>query len=189
MPRQRSEHLPPGHQPATVNRLRDRAEGNGADGGCISLREWLRIDRTLNDDLPEVQCTAPLVLGPCRCIHLQIIGQRTSPQRGTDVHVPGERRRTARSRNLSRGKHIGAVVRLQPPMPPRDAYREQPGIPQVVVILRRKACITVMPRGARGKSLRAQSSRTSNQVRLLSVDVEGEGIEQRGIKHIGHPAA
>jgi hypothetical protein len=46
-----------------------------------------------------------------------------------------------------------------------------------------------MLRGARGELLDCQPLCASDQVRLLSVDVEGERIEQRGIKHIGHTAA
>jgi len=85
----RSENLLASDEPAALDRFCLGAERNAARRGCAAFREWLRIDRAVLDNALVVDGAPALVFGAGGGVHLEIVGQRTGPQRRADVHVPG----------------------------------------------------------------------------------------------------
>src|SRR3954453_2898823 len=92
---ERCKNLLPFDDPAPLYRPCFRAESDTACRCRTALREGLRIDRAVLDDTLVVDRTSPLVLGADLCIHVEIVGERTRPQRRADMHVPRERSRAA----------------------------------------------------------------------------------------------
>jgi hypothetical protein len=126
------------------------------------------------------------VLGTHRHIHVEVVGQSAGPQRGADMHVPGQRGGAAVSCDLGRGECIGAVVRAETAMLARDTHREQSGGMEIAIVLGRKAGLTVVLRGARREALRREVPHARDQVRLLAVEAKSTRIEDRCVGHARH---
>ena len=127
-------------------------------GGPVvaALGNRLRVDHAVLDHAPEL----PLAHGPeCRLflrrevLHLVHVAR---PEHGGLVHVKGQRRGSAVLADLRADHRVFRNTEAQPAELLGDDELEESVIPQVVVVLRRKARIHVMPEGAGGKLLASE---------------------------------
>src|SRR3954454_3667844 len=100
------------------------------------------------DDALVVDCTPLLVLGAGLSIHVEIVGERTRPQRRADMHVPGQRGGAAIAADLGGRDGVGLIVSAETAMLFGDRDAEQAGTMQVLVILGGEFCVAVVSRGA-----------------------------------------
>ena len=161
MARKRRENLLAVDDPAALDRFRLRAERDAAGRGRAAFRERLRIDRAVIDDALVMHGAPALVLGAGGGIHVEIVGQRAGPQRGADVHVPGQRGGAAIAADLGGRQRVGLVVGAEAAVLFRDSDAEQPGAVQVPVVLGRKFRFAVVGRRAACEHGLAELARAS----------------------------
>ena len=160
------------HEPAALDRLCFGAEGDAAGRGRAAFGERLRIDRAVIDDALVVDRAPPLVLGAGRRVHVEIVGERTGPQRRADVHVPGQRGRAAIAADLGGRQRVGLVVGAETAMLFRDRDSEQAGAMQIPVVLGREFRVAIVGRGAAGKHGLAQLACPRDDRGLLVAQAE-----------------
>jgi len=124
---------------------------------------------------------AALVLGAGRGIDIEIVGQRSGPQRRADVHVPGQRGRAAIAADLGSRECVGLVVGAEAAMFLRDRDAEQAGAMQIPVVLDRKFRVAIIGGGAPCEYRLAQFAGTRDDRRLLVMEAKSAGIEDRRV--------
>ena len=137
--RQRCPDLAPVDEPAAVDLFRRRAEGRTAGGGRSAFAERLGIDGAVFHHAGKVQLAPLQVFGAFGVGHGNAVCQHAGPQRGADVHVPGQRGRAAKAADLGCHHGIGGVVGAQAAMGLRHAQAQKAGLAQFVVVGKRKA--------------------------------------------------
>ena len=181
--RKRGKNLLAVDDPAALDRLCLGAERDAAGRRRAAFRERLRIDRAVLDDAPVMHRAARLVFGAGRGIHLEIVGERTRPQRRADMHVPGQRGGAAIAADLGGRDGVGLIVGAEAAMLFRDRDAEQAGAVQVLVILGGKFGVAVVGRGAAGEHGLAELARGRDDRGLFIAEAKRLGIEDRRVRH------
>ena len=161
MARERGKDLLAVDDPAALDRLCLGAERDAAGRGRAAFRERLRIDRAVVDDALVVDGAPALVLGAGGGVHVEIVGQRTGPQRRADMHVPGQRGRAAIAADLGGRERIGLVVGAEAAVLLRNGDAEQAGAMQIPVVLGREFGVAIIGRGAAREHALAELARAS----------------------------
>ena len=123
-----------------------------------------------------------LVLGAGGSVHVEIVGQRTGPQRRADVHVPGQRGGAAIAADLGGGQRVGLVVGAEAAMLFGNGDAEQAGAMQIPVILGREFRVAIVGRRAACEHGLAELARGRDDPGLFVVQPERVGIEDRRIQ-------
>ena len=182
MARQRGKDLLAVDDPSALNRLRLGAERDTAGRGRAAFRERLRINGAIIDDALVVYGTAAFVLGAGGGIHIEIVRQRTGPQRRTDMHVPGQRGGAAIAADLGGRQSIGLVVRAEAAVRLGNGDAEQARAMQIAIILGREFRLAIVSRRAAREHALAELARPRDDSGLFVVQAKRGGIEDRRVQ-------
>ena len=179
--RKRCEDLLAVDDPAALDRLRFGTERDAAGRGRAAFRKRLRIDRAVLDDALVVHGAPALVLGAGSSVHFEIVGQRTGPQRGADMHVPRQRRGAAIAADLGGGYRVGLVVRAEAALLSGNGDAEQAGAMQIPVILGREFGVAIVGRRTVCEHGLTELARGRDDPGLFVIKPKRVGIEDRSI--------
>ena len=115
--------------------------------------------RAIVDDASVMRSAPAFVFCAGGRIHIEIVCQRTGPQRRADVHVPGECRRTAIAADLCRRYGVALIVSAEPAVLFGNGDAEQAGAMQVPVILGRECGVAIIGRRAAREHILAKLAR------------------------------
>jgi hypothetical protein len=137
---------------------------------------------TIIDDALVVDGAPTLMLGSGRPVHVEVVGERAGPQRRTDMHIPGQRRRAAIAADLGGGERVGLIVGAETAVLFGNRNAEQAGAMQILVVLGREFGVTVVSPGAAGERALAELARRGDDRGLFIGEPEGVGIEDRRVE-------
>ena len=87
---QRGEYLLAVDEPTAISSAGRCTKSNRSGRSSTAFGEGLRIDGALVQNPPVVHSSVTVVLAAHLVIHFQVIRQRSRPQAGRDMHVPGQ---------------------------------------------------------------------------------------------------
>jgi hypothetical protein len=132
----------------------------------------LAVEDTLLDDLAELGGAQRLVARARGDGHRHVVGEHAHHQHGETVHVEGERGRGISLRELLGDQAVRLIVGAKAAMPGRDAQAEEPGGPQVGVVVEGEGRLTIVALRARCETLAGEALRRGDQFALA-----GGGLE------------
>src|SRR5262249_25052983 len=104
------------------------------------------------------------------------------PQRGADMHVPGQRGGAAIAADLGRGEGVGLVAGAEATVLLWNGDAEQAGPVHVAIVLGRKHRPTVIGGRPPGEQRLSKLPRPRDDGGLFAIQPEGGGIEDRRIE-------
>jgi hypothetical protein len=149
--RKRREDLLAVDDPAALDGPGLGAERDATGRRRATFRERLRINRAVLDDAPVMHGAPALVFRAGLGVHIEIVGQRSGPQRRADVHIPGQRGRAAIAADLGGGQSISLVAGAETAVLLRNGDAEQSRAMQIQIILAREFGFTIVRRSAAGE--------------------------------------